>query len=168
MIIRILTILLIVLPMNLVCAAPINSLEQGQSALGILVEGGTDSYYAETQVSQAVTLGCQYTKWSDDTDMTDFYAQLQADANSELPVRVLVGSKSYESENRGYIGLAVSVPLSEEVTGYASAAVGSGFQEIQAGANYDLSETAALNLNYHAFHCSGTKSGVGVGVTCRF
>lgn len=165
-----LVIMLLVFNLNSVFAAPINELEQGQSALGMTVQGGdkNQSYFWESKFGPNATIGFQVTDWSNSSSMTDIYAQFEMNPEADNPLRLIVGTKTYDSSSRVYLGAAMSSPLSMETKGYASAVFGSGIQDLQFGANYSLSDSALLNLNYRILRYEGSKNGIGLGVTCKF
>jgi len=115
-------------------AAPINNLNQGQTAIGVL----DDSFYAEHKLSDNLTLGFQ---------KHDIYGQVGINNN----LRALVGSKDYNSDSKFYVGAAVNAPLAPSLDGYASLVGASNFKELQVGANYNLTSNFDVNLNYSSF-----------------
>lgn len=142
-------------------AAPINDLSQGQTALGI----GTDTFYIEHKLSNDFTLGYQNVDYNHVGTMNDIYGQFSLNDN----LRGIVGSRSFSSDTKPYIGLAVNSGLSPDTDGYASIIAGDHFKELQLGANIKLSYKTDLNLNYHSFMPDGgnSKTGVGVGATIK-
>ena len=115
-------------------AAPINNLNQGQTAIGVL----DDSFYMEHKMSDNVTLGFQ---------KHDIYGQVNFDHN----LRGIIGSRDYNSDSQVYIGAAVNTPLARSLDGYASLIGSSEFKELQIGANYNLTNNVDINLNYRSF-----------------
>ena len=168
--IKALVMLLLIINSTIAFAAPINNLEEGQSVLGIMVQGGdfNSSFFGETQVGSSITVGFQIASCSNNLSVSDFYAQYRLDSVMDNPVRIILGNKSYDSKGGLYMGAGVSNQFSEELDGYASATFGSGFQDYQLGVNYNLSDNAILNLSYRVFKYDETKNGAGLGIMCKF
>lgn len=165
-----LAILLLMSNAAIVLGAPINNLEPGQAALGIAQGGERNStYYVETQCTPTLTLGFQETDWVNSGNMADLYAQFRLNGeDQDNSIRLIVGNRTYESRSNSYLGLALTKQMSDEWTAYTSAIAGSGFQEIQIGGNYDLSDNSFLNFNYRMTRCEGDKNGIGIGIGCKF
>lgn len=152
---------------NMTFAAPINDLKVGESAGGIMTHGGhQNTFYLETQLTDTLTVGFQTDDSSDSGNMTDFYGQFHSGENDNL--RVILGNRTYDSKSNCYLGMALTNQMSDEWYGYTSLIGGSGFQEFQLGANYDLTDTASINFNYRASSYKDSKNGVGIGLTCKF
>ena len=134
-------------------AAPINNLAQGQTAIGVL----DDSFYLEHKMSDNLTLGFQ---------KNDIYGQVNVNNN----IRALIGSRDYNSNNKIYIGAAVTSPLAPSLDGYASLVGASDFKELQVGANYNLTSNFDINVNYRSFMPDqGSNSNrTGLGATLKF
>ena len=115
-------------------AAPINNLQQGQTAIGIFDE----SFYLEHKLSDNLTLGFQE---------HDIYGQVNLTNN----LRAIIGNKDYNSNSKIYLGAAVNTQLAPSLDGYASLVGSSDFAEVQVGANYNLTENFDVNLNYRSF-----------------
>jgi len=115
-------------------AAPINNLNQGQTAIGVVDE----SFYIEHKLSDNITLGLQE---------DDIYGQLTLSNN----LRAIIGSKDYHSDSEFYIGAAVNTPLAPSLDGYASIIGANNFKELQVGVNYNLTTNFDINLNYRSF-----------------
>lgn len=115
-------------------AAPINNLSQGQTAIGVV----DDSFYLEHKLSNNLTLGLQ---------KNDIYGQVNLNDN----LRMIVGSKDYNSDSEIYAGAAVNTSLAPSLDGYASLVGASNFKELQVGANYSLTSNVDVNLNYRSF-----------------
>ena len=112
-------------------AAPINTLENGQTAVGIHDERA----YIEHKFADAVTVGLQE---------DDIYGQFEVNQN----LRLLAGSRDFHDDSELYGGLGVIAPLSSNVNGYASLVAGSSFKEMQVGANFNVATNLDINLNY--------------------
>jgi hypothetical protein len=167
----ILTILLLMGNAASALGAPINNLESGQAALGVIAQGGerNSTYYVETQCTPTLTLGFQETDWVNSGNMADFYAQFRLNSeDQDNSLRLIIGSRTYDSKSSSYLGLALIKQVSDAWDAYASGIAGSGFQEIQIGGNYDLSDNAFLNFNYRTTRYEGNKSGIGIGIGCKF
>jgi len=115
-------------------AAPINNLNQGQTAIGIVDE----SLYLQHKISDNVTLGLQE---------NDIYGQVGFNNN----LRAIIGSRDYNSNSKIYVGLAVNTPLAPSLDGYASLIGATDFKELQVGVNYNLTHNIDANLNYRSF-----------------
>ncbi len=144
-----------------VFAAPLNDLSQGQTAIGL----GTDTFYLEHKLSNNFTLGYQNVDYDHVGDMDDIYGQFNLTDN----LRGIIGSRSFHSDSKAYIGMGVNSALSPDADGYASFIAGDHFKEFQVGTNIKLSYKTDLNLNYYSFKPDGSssKTGVGVGATIK-
>lgn len=133
-------------------AAPINNLNQGQTAIGIV----RDDLYIEHKLTDTLTLGLQE---------DDIYGQYHFTSN----FRAIVGSRDYNG-SEFYAGAAVNTALAPNLDGYASLVFGSGFKEMQVGANYNLTSNVDLNINYRSFRPDeGSNSNrTGIGATFKF
>lgn len=134
-------------------AAPINNLNQGNTAIGIM----DDSFYLEHKMSDNLTLGFQ---------KNDIYGQLDLGNN----LRAIVGSRDYNSSSKIYVGAAVNTPIAPSLDGYASVIGANDFKELQVGANYNLTNNVDLNVNYRSFMPDeGSNSNrTGLGATLKF
>lgn len=143
-------------------AAPLNNLNQGQTAVGF----DSDTFYVEHKINDNFTIGYQDIDRDNAGSMDDIYGQFNLNSN----LRGIVGNRSFHSEDKVYLGLGINQPLSSETDGYASIIAGSEFKEFQLGANIKLSRNADLNINYHSFQPDGAshKSGVALGATFKF
>jgi len=115
-------------------AAPINNLNQGQTAIGVVDE----SLYLQHKISDNVTLGFQE---------DDIYGQVGFNNN----LRAIIGSRDYNSSSKIYLGLAVNTPLAPSLDGYASLIGANDFKEVQVGVNYNLTHNLDINLNHRSF-----------------
>ncbi len=133
-------------------AAPINTLNQGQTAIGVV-----DDAYLEHKLSNNFTLGLQ---------KHDVYGQVNLNDN----LRAIVGSRDYNSNSELYVGAAVNTSLAPSLEGYASLVGSSDFKELQVGANYSLTHNVDLNLNYRSFmpDSGNDNNRTAVGATLKF
>jgi hypothetical protein len=134
-------------------AAPMNNLENGQTAVGYL----HDSLYIEHKLNDNLTLGLQ---------KHDIYGQYAISNN----VRAIIGSRDYNSDASIYAGAAYSHSLSPNVNGYASLIGSSDFTEAQVGANVNVAPNVDINADYTAFmpdHGSD-RNRFGLGATFKF
>ena len=113
-------------------AAPINNLNQGQTAIGVQ----DDSLYIEHKLSNNLTLGLQE---------NEIYGQIALGNN----IRAIVGSRDYNG-SRIYLGAAVTAPLAPALNGYVSLVGANNFTEAQVGVNYNLTHNFDINLNYRS------------------
>jgi hypothetical protein len=114
-------------------AAPINNLGNGQTAIGVQ----DHSAYIEHKFD-TVTLGLQE---------HDIYGQYDINKN----LRLIAGSKDYNNENsKLYGGVGLTAPLANNVNGYTSLVAGSGFKELQLGANVNVAPNVDVNVNYRS------------------
>lgn len=155
-------IVLLSFSMNRVFAAPINNLEKGVTTAGIISGSKNSMYYLETQNTDRLIIGIQSLDLRDNNAATDFYAQIKMDDT----LRVLFGNRIIDSRSKAYLGGAVESHLNPDIDGYASLIAGSGFQELQLGANYKLTDTNDLNINFSSL--SDNKSSLGIGLSFKF
>jgi hypothetical protein len=125
---------MIALSIGTAFAAPVNNLNDGQTAVGVQDK----SVYVEHKFGDTLTLGVQ---------KDDVYGQFNVNNN----LRVLAGSKDYNSESEFYAGVGVTAPLAANLDGYATLVAGNGFKEMQLGANVNVASNFDLNLNYRSF-----------------
>jgi hypothetical protein len=114
-------------------AAPVNNLSDGQTAIGVQDK----SVYVEHKFGDTLTLGVQE---------EDVYGQYNLHNN----LRILAGSKDYNSDSKFYAGVGVTAPLASNLDGYASLVAGSGFKEMQLGANVNVAPNFDINVNYRS------------------
>ncbi|MDF2636450.1 MAG: hypothetical protein K0R78_3324 [Pelosinus sp.] len=143
-------------------AAPINNLERGQSAVGLM----TDTFYVEHEIVDNLTIGYQNIDRKHGSSMDDFYAQYKLPFSS---VRAILGHRDLGSGST-YIGLSVSENLAPKVNGYASVIGSDDFTEYQVGARLELTREVDLNLNYRNFRPDHyrNESRVEVGASYKF
>jgi hypothetical protein len=152
----------LVLSVSTCFASPLNNLATGQTALGI----GTHNLYVEHKINDTITLGFQNEDLNNASDMNDVYGQVKLSEN----LRAIVGNRSFDSTSKLYVGLGIDAPLASELGGYASLIGGDQFEEVQVGANFQLSKTADLNVGYYSYmpEYGSDKNGVNAGVTFKF
>lgn len=148
-------------------AAPLNNMDQGKMAIGIVGGGITNCYYLENKVSNKLTIGIQSIKGD-----TDFYGEIDvsnsSDAgNSAGGPRLIIGNRDLDNGSTTYVGAGVTVPLTDGLGGYVSLIAGSRLQELQLGATSQIADNVSLNLNIRSVRHNGTKNGFGVGLDCR-
>ncbi|VBB09118.1 Hypothetical protein LUCI_4404 [Lucifera butyrica] len=147
-----------------VFATPYNDLEeQGQTAAGILYGSDNNTYYIETKATDTVTMGFEYNDWKNSYGTRDFYGQFGMADNA----RAIVGIRNLDSETRTYLGAVLSAPITDECTGYVSGLIGDGFQEVQVGADYKLTEQTDFNLTYRNLNYHGNRGGLNFGLTFK-
>jgi hypothetical protein len=147
---------------NSVFAAPVNDLEKGVTAAGVISGSNSSMYYLETQNTDKLTIGIQSLDLRDNNTATDFYAQIKMDDT----LRVIFGNRIIDSRSKAYLGGAVESRLNPDVNGYASVIAGSGFQELQLGVNYKLTDANDININFSSL--SDNKSSLGIGLSYKF
>ena len=153
---------LLCIHMHSVFAAPVNDLEKGETAAGIIGGNHSSIYYLETQNTDMLTVGIQYLDLKENNNATDFYAQLKINES----LRAIAGNRAIGSASKYYMGAAVKNSLIPEVDGYAAVIAGSGFQELQLGASYKITDTNDINISFCTV--TGNKSSIGIGLSCRF
>jgi hypothetical protein len=143
-------------------AAPINNLETGQTAVGVL----TDTIYLEHKIGSNLTIGYQNVDRKYGSEMDDFYGQYQLPFSS---VRAILGHRDIGSGST-YIGLSVSEGLAPRLNGYASVIGSDDFVEYQVGANLELTRAVDLNANYRNFRPDHyrNESRLEVGASYKF
>ena len=144
-------------------AAPINDLERGQTAVGVL----TDTIYVEHKLSDNLTLGYQNIDRKYGDSMNDFYGQYKLSNNNSL--RAILGHRDVDSGST-YIGVSINDELAPRVDGFASVIGSSDFTEYQVGANYELNREVDLNVNYRSFRPDHGRNDnrVEIGATLKF
>jgi opacity protein-like surface antigen len=160
-------------------AAPVVDLQKGESTFGITHSNLKDSddikydskgYYIQHGVSDNLVLGIDMNKQPDfDWKVTDIYGQYKAAKNTSI----ILGNRQYkgdESENKLLYGIAANTKLNEKTTGYASVLKTSFETQWTIGANYDISENIALDVNYKKsnFDEDYNEKGFGFGVSYKF
>lgn len=148
--------------MNNAFATPINDLEKGDTVVGVIGGSSNSMYYLETQNTDNLTIGIQSLNLRGNNMATDYYTQIRMDD----ALRVIVGNRILDSHSKAYVGGAVESELTSDIDGYASLIAGSGLQELQLGAKYKLTDTSDINLNFSTI--SGSKSSIGLGLSCKF
>lgn len=114
-------------------ATPINNLGNGQTAVG----AQDQSVYIEHKFSDTFTLGLQE---------NNIYGQFDLNKN----LRLIAGSKDYNNNSEFYGGVGLTAPLASNIDGYTSLVGGSGFKEMQIGANVNVAQNFDINLNYRS------------------
>lgn len=134
-------------------AAPINNLDQNQTAAGVV----DDSFYIEHKFSDNFTLGVQ---------KNDIYGEIELGRN----VRAIIGSRNDNSDSSFYAGGALNAAIAPNVEGYVSLVGGNHFSEMQLGANIAIAPNVDLNANYRSFMPdSGSDSNrTTIGATVKF
>lgn len=134
-------------------AAPINNLDQNQTAVGVV----DDSFYIEHKFSDNFTLGAQ---------KNDIYGEFEMTNH----LRAIIGSKTDNSDSNVYLGGALNASLAPNVEGYVSLVGGSHFREMQLGANIGIAPNVDLNANYRSFMPDGGSDSnrTTIGATVKF
>jgi hypothetical protein len=143
-------------------AAPVNDLENGDTAVGVISGSNNSMYYVETKSSDKLILGMQSLDLRTSNSATDFYAQIKMDDT----LRVIFGNRMIDSRSKAYLGGVVESRLNPDVNGYASVIAGNGFQELQMGVNYKLTDANDININFSSL--SDNKSSLGIGLSYKF
>lgn len=133
-------------------AAPINNLGNGQTAIGVQDQSAYIEHKFDT-----FTLGLQE---------NDIYGQFDLNKN----LRLIAGSKDYNSNSEFYGGVGVTAPLASNVDGYTSLVAGNGFKEAQIGANVNVAPNFDINVNYRSLMPDqGSNSNrTSLGATIKF
>ncbi len=147
--------LLITLSAGTAFAAPVNNLENGQSAVGVHDE----DLYIEHKFTDKLTVGLQE---------NDFYGRYELSKH----LRLLAGARDFHEDSEIYAGLGVIAPLAPKVDGYASISTSleSDANVLQLGANFNVARNVDLNLNYRSLmhHGSDSNHQTTVGATFKF
>lgn len=154
---------LIVLSTSTSFAAPLNNLDEEQTAVGI----SSDTVYVEHKFAEGFTLGYQSIDRDYYGDMKDIYGQYQFTDN----VRGIIGVRDFDyADSSMYLGLGLQAPLAPKLDGFASFVVGDEFNELQLGAGCQLAANVDLNVTYTNFMPDEgrDKDEVAVGATFRF
>lgn len=144
-------------------AAPLNSLDNGQTAIGL----SSDTVYIEHKIADRFTLGYQSIDRDYYGDMKDIYGQYQFSNN----LKGIIGSRDFEySDSSMYLGLGLQGGLAPQLDGFASFIVGDEFNEIQVGATHQLAANIDLNVTYTNFmpDHGRDKDKFALGATVKF
>lgn len=144
-------------------AAPLNNLDNEQTALGI----SGDTVYIEHKFDDRFTLGYQSIDRDNYGDMKDLYGQYQFSNN----VRGIIGARDFDYDDSSmYLGLGLQGPLAPKLDGFASFVVGDEFNELQVGTGYQVAPNVDLNATYTNFmpDQGRDKDEVALGATFKF
>lgn len=144
-------------------AAPLNGLDNGQTALGL----SGDTFYIEHKIADRFTLGYQSVDRDYYGDMKDIYGQYQFSNN----LTGIIGNRDFDySDSSMYLGLGLQGPLAPSLDGFASFIAGDEFNEVQVGAGYQLAANVDLNVTYTNFmpDHGRDKDEFAVGATLKF
>ncbi len=150
------------LSITIVSAVPVNDLENGDTAIGVISGSNNNMYYLETKSSDNLILGIQSLDLRTSNSAADFYAQIKMDDT----LRVIFGNRIIDSRSKAYLGGAIESRLNPDVNGYASVIAGNGFQELQMGVNYKLTDANDININFSSL--SDNKASLGIGLSYKF
>lgn len=154
------------LPTAAALAAPVpvsDDLNELNSAYGVLLGTESNRYYIENKVSDTLILGLQSTSWKDATSATDLFGQIQGLDGTD----VLIGIRNFDSKTKGFIGMTKVIPTSLDWNTYLTAVVGKGFQELEAGAIYTVTEDTDINLSYNLYRYHGNNNSINIGITYK-
>ncbi|SMC90062.1 hypothetical protein [Sporomusa malonica] len=144
-------------------AAPLNSLNNEQTAIGL----SGDTVYIEHKFGDRFTLGYQSIDRDNYGDMKDIYGQYQFSNN----LRGIIGNRDFDySDSSMYLGLGLQGSLAPKLDGFASFVAGDEFNELQVGAGYQLAANVDLNVTYTNFmpDQGKDKDEIAVGATFKF
>lgn len=147
-------------------AMQVNNLEEGESAAGLSFGDKTKSYYIESKIGEAFTLGFQGSDWKNGYDVTNLYGQFTLNGSENR--RGILGTKHLDSSSRAYLGIIAQKELSSEWVSYTLGAIGRGFQELQVGVNYQINDRNYLNVSYLFLNHKGGRNDLDIGVTYKF
>lgn len=147
-------------------AMQVNNLEEGESAAGVSFGDKTKSYYIESKIGEAFTLGLQGANWKNGYDITNLYGQFTLNGLEDM--RGILGTKHLDASSRAYLGIIAQKELSAEWVSYTIGAIGRGFQELQVGVNYQINERNYLNVSYLFLNHKGGSNDLDIGVTYKF
>lgn len=157
-----LAFLFISMNMNHAFATPINDLARGDTVVGVIGGSSNSMYYLETQNTDNFTIGIQSLNLTGNNMATDYYTQIRMDD----ALRVIIGNRIQDSRSKAYVGGAIESRLNPDVNGYASVIAGNGFQELQMGVNYKLTDANDININFSSL--SDNKASLGIGLSYKF
>lgn len=161
--------MVIVLGCNLTSsfASPINDLQPAQSTVGVEFYGsdGGQTFFMESKITDTVLVGLQIANWQGNGQVNDLYLHLSNENSNIVPI---IGERDVSSTLKPFVGVAMIGPSTPDFSTYVSAIVGSGFTEVQAGANYPISDSVKLNLNLIHNSWKSTPNNIGFGVMSSF
>jgi predicted porin len=155
---------------SVVLAAPVISLDQGETVFGInhsdLDGDDVDGFFIENAISQKFTVGLQYKEGDFGGHETDFYAKRKLPQN----VNLLLGMRDYSGAgNKLMLGAEVSTSLADKVTGYAGLKFTNLETELNIGATYALTNQLSFDVNYlNKDYDFGKADGLGFGLNYKF
>lgn len=151
---------LFVLSLGTVMAAPLNDLEREQTAVGV----SNDNLYIENKVGSRITIGLQSIDLNHDSS-ADLYGQYNFTKN----FRGIIGHRDLSSGST-YLGVGVNGVLDNKWDGHAYIIFADEFTEAQAGATYNITNDLGANVYFRSFmpDVGKDKHRVGVGLTYKF
>ena len=144
-------------------AAPLNNLNNGQTAVGV----SGDTVYIEHKLGDRFTLGYQSVDRDYYGDMKDIYGQIQLSNN----LRGIVGNRDFDYKDSSmYAGIGLHGSLGQNLNGFTSYIAGNKFSEVQVGASCQLATNVDLNATYTNFMPDEgkDKDKFTVGATLKF
>nr|WP_092072452.1 hypothetical protein [Dendrosporobacter quercicolus]NSL48494.1 hypothetical protein [Dendrosporobacter quercicolus DSM 1736]SDM42142.1 hypothetical protein SAMN04488502_104199 [Dendrosporobacter quercicolus] len=144
-------------------AAPINNLDVGSSAYGVMWGTKSNTYYGESQVTETLAIGVQSTVWKNSHTVNEFFGQFDIDDQT----KTIIGTRYFDSKTRAYLGVALATPVNFEWTTYLSAMIGKGFHELTAGASYQLSDNTDIDFSYRHYRYHHNKDSIMIGLTYK-
>lgn len=144
-------------------AAPLNHLDNGQTAVGI----SGDTVYLEHKIADRLTVGYQSIDRDTYGDMKDIYGQYQIADH----LKGIIGSRDFDySDSSLYLGLGLQRSLTPQMDGYASFLTSDDFSELQIGAGYQFADNVDFNVTYTNFmpDYGRDKDEVALGATLKF
>ncbi|EGO62141.1 hypothetical protein [Acetonema longum] len=158
---------------SIVFAAPVNNLEMGERAMGMLFGQDSDTYYFESKINETFTFGFQLVDYNDNSDLRDFYGQFDVmgygGRRGDMGLKIILGSRTIVHEtSKKYVGAAITQELSPDWSSYTSFLAGRGLKELQAGFNFRLTEEYDLNFHYRYFEYQGSRDELSIGLSYKF
>lgn len=144
-------------------ASPINDLDEGSSAYGVMWGSKSNTYYGESQVTDTLAIGVQSTSWKNSHTVNELFGQFDIDDQT----KAIIGTRYWDSKTRAYLGAAMVNPVNFEWKTYMSALIGKGFHELAAGASYQLSDTTDINFSYRHYRYHTNKESIMIGLTYK-
>lgn len=162
---------------NIVSAAPITDLGDGQTNVGYnhynLDHSGAhvkaDSVYIEHGFSDKIIAGVEKNGYAypvGDTHTTDLYVHYKLDSN----IRLIVGDRNYSGgTDKVFFGMGANVNLAPKLDGYASVITNNIETEWQVGTTYKMDNQASLHLGYKSSKQDNapTRDGLGFGINYK-
>jgi hypothetical protein len=154
-------------------AAPLTTVDQGQTSIGynhynLSHDLKDDAFHIEHGLSSKFNIGVErngYSQSGTDGHATDVYVQYKVDPN----VRLIVGNRDNSDNSKIFYGIGATANLSPKIDGYISSNTNSDETQWQTGVSYNMDNKTALHLGYKSIKPDSghTFDGIGFGLSTK-